>query len=74
MVDGKSAYEGATTSDNKMQWFKAKGSGALPDFIAGRRKALLDGTLDDRLMRHLGSVMATHERILKEKPTTNRFS
>jgi hypothetical protein len=43
----------------------AKAKYELPDFVEGRFPALLDGTLEERLIRHLGVVMTTHERRLK---------
>lgn len=33
----------------------------LPDLPTARLSSLLDGTLEDRLIRHLGAVMTTHE-------------
>jgi hypothetical protein len=42
----------------------AAASYSLPDKVAAWRPALLDGTLDDRSIKHLGGMMAGHERKL----------
>lgn len=41
----------------------------LPAFVEERRVALLNGTLDERLLRHLGLVMTHHERQLGLRKT-----